>query len=403
MARKEIALLMTVGTGIGGDDATDDLAHGILCSIDTLNPNKVIFFGSELSKKTIEYVEKHYVNENDEEFDFYEFIQLDNIDNFKIYFEAFKEKIMELDDYKVIIDYTSGTKTMTMSAAFASMLFRKNLYFVSGERKDGIVIRGTEHIRSQNLYPIYDDLMISKIKELFNTNRFEAGKALLEDVTKTKKDTFTKLFDAYYYFDNVDYKKANEYFDTKEFIKEWPELKKQFIFNGKALHFLNEDNGKLKPFYVLGSLLNNARRRAEETKYDDAIARLYRSLELIAQIKLDKYGIDTSDVDLTILKKLNVDYDFEPDSKGIVKISLMQDYTLLNDLGDELGEFFMQNKDDVLVSISSRNNSILAHGLNCQTEKQYNKFRDLVLRFAEVLNPNIDIFINETQFPEFGI
>ena len=51
MARRETALLITVGTGIGGQVATEDLAHAILFSIDTTNPDKVIFFGSKLSLK----------------------------------------------------------------------------------------------------------------------------------------------------------------------------------------------------------------------------------------------------------------------------------------------------------------------------------------------------------------
>ena len=403
MARRKTALLMTVGTGIGGQVATEDLAHAILFSIDNSNPDIVIFFGSEKSKKTVESVKEQYLNEFEEEFDYFEFIHLEQIDDFKIYFEAFKRKIQELDGYKIIIDYTSGTKTMTMSAAFASMLYRKNLYFVGGEREDGVVIRGTEKIISQNLYPIYDDLMISKIKELFNTNRFDAGKSLLEDITKAKKDTYANLFDAYYYFDNVDYNKANKYFITKEFIAEWPDLKKQFSLNAKALYHLNKEDSAMRPFYILGSLINNARRRAEETKYDDAIARLYRSLELIAQIKLNEYGIDTSDVELDILNKHGVEQEFKPDFSGKIKLSLVQDYELLNNLGDDLGEFYIKNKDEFLATISSRNNSILAHGLNSQTEKQYVKFRDLILKFASVLNPEMDVYIHETEFPEFEI
>lgn len=403
MARRKTALLMTVGTGIGGQVATEDLAHAILFSIDNSNPDIVIFFGSEKSKKTVESVKEQYLNEFEEEFDYFEFIHLEQIDDFKIYFEAFKRKIQELDGYKIIIDYTSGTKTMTMSAAFASMLYRKNLYFVGGEREDGVVIRGTEKIISQNLYPIYDDLMISKIKELFNTNRFDAGKSLLEDITKAKKDTYANLFDAYYYFDNVDYNKANKYFITKEFIAEWPELKKQFSLNAKALYHLNKEDSAMRPFYILGSLINNARRRAEETKYDDAIARLYRSLELIAQIKLNEYGIDTSDVELDILNKHGVEQEFKPDFSEKIKLSLVQDYELLNNLGDNLGEFYIKNKDEFLATISSRNNSILAHGLNSQTEKQYVKFRDLILKFASVLNPEMDVYIHETEFPEFEI
>ena len=404
MAKKKTALLMTVGTGIGGtEEAVESLAHGILYSIDSYNPDIVIFFGSELSKKTIKSVEKQFFDEFEEEFDYYEFIQIEYIDSFKAYFDAFKSKISDLEDYKIIIDYTSGTKTMTMSAAFASMLFRKKLFFVSGERKDGVVIKGTEKIISQNLYPVYDDIIITKIKDLFNTHRFDAGKALLEDVTKARKDTYSDLFDAYYYFDNVDYEDAQKCFNFKRFVEEWPELKTQFEKNAKALSFLNRDHD-LQEYYILGSLLNNARRRAEEHKYDDAIARLYRSLELIAQIKLEKeYGIDTSDVNVEILKEHNVKLDFISDISGTIKTSLVQDYTLLNELGDELGEFYIKNKEEVLASISSRNNSILAHGLTSQTKKQYNKFRDLVLRFAKVLNPEINMFIDETIFPEFEL
>jgi len=49
---------------------------------------------------------------------------------------------------------------------------------------------------------------------------------------------------------------------------------------------------------LIADILNNARRRMKEGKYDDAMARLYRTVELIAQYRLKmKYEIDTSDVD----------------------------------------------------------------------------------------------------------
>ena len=246
--------------------------------------------------------------------------------------------------------------------------------------------------------------MIQLLKGLFNTNQFDAGLSFIDSVTKANKQVYHKLFRAYYYFDNVDYKNANEYFNRKEFVKEWPELTNEFGLNAKALHFLSDGEEDTRPYYVLASLISNARRRAEETKYDDAIARLYRSLELIAQIRLkNEYGINTSDVDLAILKQHGINREFEADFKGIVRISLIQGYDLLHDLGDDLGEFYAENKNSVLANISSRNHSILAHGLNSQTEKQYKKFMDLVLRFAKVLNPNINAVIEETEFPEFEI
>jgi hypothetical protein len=47
-------------------------------------------------------------------------------------------------------------------------------------------------------------------------------------------------------------------------------------------------------------LIANARRRAEEGFYDDAVGRLYRTMEMLAQFELlTKYDQDTSDIDLS--------------------------------------------------------------------------------------------------------
>lgn len=420
MARRKTALLMTVGTGIGeGQKVTDDLAHGILFSIDTYNPDEVIFFGSELSKKTIESVKRQFEERFEDEFDYYEFIQLDEIDDFKVYFEAFKSKILEFCDYKVIIDYTSGTKTMTMAAAFSSMLFRKNLFFVGGQRDKGVVKRGTEKIISQNLYPIYDDLMISKIKELFNNNRFESGKSLLNDIVNDNndKEIYSRLFDIYNYFDNVDYENADKLFDNEfnnVLIEKWPELKGDFIQNKIALQTMVEKGDpekgirehKHRCYYILASLLNNARRRCEEHKFDDAIARLYRALELIAQIRLKKqYKLNSSNIDLELLKSRNVDEDYLQklenlnEINGKIRLGLYQDYELLNYLNDDLGKFFEDNYGEINNCIEYRNKSILAHGLNNQEIEDYQRFEKLVMGAATILIKDIDNYLKQTRFP----
>lgn len=412
MVKRKTALLMTVGTGVGGGkQVTDDLAHGILFSIDTYLPDKVIFFGSELSKKTIESIKEQYKDKFNEEFNNYEFIQLDNIDDFKVYFDAFKSKCLELSDYKIIIDYTSGTKTMTMAAAFTSMLFKTNLFFVSGERDKGVVKRGTEKIISQNLYPIYDDLMISKIQELFNTNRFEAGKVLINDLVgiNVNKDVLLQLFDTYDAFDNVNYEEALMNFDRDAFVSAWPELRVEFGNNMKSLNILNIKKHNLRCYYILASMLNNARRRSEENKYDDAIARLYRSLELIAQIKLKKeYGIITSDVDIRILKEKQLNDEYieklellrDNNSKKI-RLGLVQDYVLLNQLDDDLGQFYMEKEKLIQNSLKFRNESILAHGLKSQNKQQYDEFKQIVLEAAKILKKDILKYVEETKFPYF--
>lgn len=414
MARKKTALMMTVGTGVGDlEKAREDLAHGMLFSIDERNPDIVILFGSEKSKLTVNSLKKQYLEQYGEEFDFYEFIQIDNIDTYEDYFNAFKSKIHEMEDeYRIVIDYTSGTKTMTMSAALASMIYRKKLIVVAGERKDGTVIRGTEKIVYQNLFPIYDNITIDQIKESFNANRFETAKELLEDIvdTRVNKEIYDKLITSYSHFDNVNYECALENFDLKGFQEEWPELSSHFLKNIQALNRLNNLNDGHRQYYNLASLLNNARRRFEEHKNDDAIARLYRSLELIGQTKLEEYGLDTSDVDIEIVKGLIDDNDFIDflesirKSNGLIKISLIQDYELLSRIkDDDLGKFYKENQGKILHCIDFRNNSIFAHGQESRSEEDYFKFRDLVLETAAVLTGKMDKFIDETMFPEFEL
>lgn len=415
----DIAMLITVGTGIGGSEARDSLAHGILFSIKSHRPKKIIFFGSEESKETIESVTRQF-KEMGIDFEYDDFILINNVDSFSEYFSAFKSKIHELEeDFEIIIDYTSGTKTMTMSAAFASMVFGKKLIFVTGKRENGVVVKGTEKIASQNLFLVYDELMISKIKELFNINRFEAGKTLLNDIVdeNNEKEIYSKLFDIYNYFDSVDYENADNLF-TQEFnsilINKWPELKKDFIQNKIALQTMvqkeNPEKGfrehKNRCYYILASLLNNARRRCEEHKYDDAIARLYRSFELIAQIRLKKkYNLNSSKIDMEILKKRKLDEEYLEkllslkDDDGRIRLGLYQDYELLSHLNDNLGKYFEENYNQIRTCIEFRNKSILAHGLNNQSFEDYKMFEKLVLDAANILVDDISKYLNHTKFP----
>ena len=412
MARKKAALLMTVGTGVGENKrkAREGLAFAMLKSIDSRNPDIIRFFGSEESKFTLETLKDLYYDKYDETLDFYEFTQIDDIDSFTKYFNAIKSAVNELEDeYRIVIDYTYGTKTMTMSAAMVSMLFRKELIFIGGERENGIVIKGTEKVQTQNLFPIYDDLLVGKIKDAFNANRFESAQTLLDDIVdpKINTDAYSNLIKSYSYFDSINYKEALEYFDIKEFNREWPRLADDFRKNAMALNILNTDGHQQKQYYILASLINNSRRRFEESKFDDAIARLYRALELIGQIKLEEYGLDSSDIDISILKEKNVDEGFIRtleslrNKDGKIKIGLIKDFELISYIDDYLGEFYLENEKKIMNSVKFRNSSILAHGMEAKTAEEYEEFRDIVLTAAKVLNGKIDEFIDDTIFPEF--
>ena len=409
MPREQVALLMTVGTGIGKDKekARAGLGYAMYKSIDSKNPDRVILFGSEESKYTVEALKKEYFNEKNREFDYYEFIQIDEIDKFNKYFNAMKDVVTELEgEYKIIIDYTYGTKTMTMSAAMVSMLFGKELIFVTGERENGIVVRGTEEVKNQNLYSIYDEFTLEKIENAFNANRFETALNLLSHIVdpNINKRAYYKLIKTYSHFDNVNYEEAFRYFDVDLFRSEWPHLAQDFANNRLALTNMNKKSEKKKDYYLLASMINNARRRYEEHKYDDAIARLYRSLELIGQIYLKKYGLNSSNIDISLLKDRGVSQELIDDleksrTDGKIKIGLIQDFEVVSQINPTIRDFYAEYGNWMKQIVTFRNSSILAHGMEAKTAEEYEEFKDFLYTLINVIDEKIFEYIEETKFP----
>ncbi|WP_369829826.1 TIGR02710 family CRISPR-associated CARF protein [Methanobrevibacter sp. 87.7] len=158
----------------------------------------------------------------------------------------------------------------------------------------------------------------------------------------------------------------------------------------------------LKNCYILASLINNSIRRANEYKYDDAIARLYRCFELIAQIRLNsRYKLNSSDIDTKILLDKGVNNEFienleKTRENNKIRIGLIKDFELLAELDDDLGKYFIKNRDRINDLTYKRNNSILAHGLKSLNNTDFNKFLELVENLAYKLDKDMAKFLKET-------
>ncbi len=357
-------LFMTVGTGIGvnKEEKIKSLAHGLLVCIEHHRPDNVVFFGSDQSMDTIESVKEQYYERHQEEFTDYEFVEIKNVDNFDDCFYILTKKLEEYQQEEVIIDYTSGTKTMTISAAIGSILYHRTLSSILGKRGEkGIVIPNTEKITEQNLYSFYDKLILKKVKELFNNYRFGAAEKVLEEIViqeTEQQENYKALIKAYDLWDKFRHQEA--FTELKKVTKIYGENK---AFLGKLLQTSEEK----RELYYIADLLNNTERRIEEEKYDDATARSYRVIELIAQYRLrDKYQLISSDIKIKRLKELglkNQDIEQYKSPEGAnKKISLQDNYKLLKALKDELGEMSIKDKE-MKNLLQIRNNSILAHGL----------------------------------------
>ena len=376
---------MTVGTGRKDEKSIKSLAHGLLVSITHYNPDRIIFFGSKESTETIESVKKQYYENRGEELINYEFVTIAKIDEFDECFERIKDEIGQKEEYEIVIDYTSGTKTMTMSAAIFSMLYHKKLSLVAGKRGvNGIVIPGTEKIVEQSLYSAYDKILLDKVKNLFNSYRFGEAKSVLNQIViLDEKEKYEQLIDAYDLWDK---------FDHKEAFRILGGINDRQISQNKG--FLGRLNRVEKyETLILVDLINNAYRRIEEGKYDDAVARLYRAIELISQIKLAEEGLnDLSEKKFTMddLKGRKVDtsrYEKYADDKGRLKVGLENKFKLLKDLGWEEADTVYLENDELKNLLQKRNNSILAHGLEPVDKATAEDLFEKVREYATIVLP----------------
>jgi CRISPR-associated protein (TIGR02710 family) len=151
--------------------------------------------------------------------------------------------------------------------------------------------------------------------------------------------------------------------------------------------------------YNIADLINNAKRRGmEEKKYDDAVARLYRTIELVAQYTLKKeYNIDSSatkptDIPEELLKKWNM-----TQTSQKIKIALEKAYELLDAKKHQLGIKFMQDKKlkDLL---SKRNTSILAHSLKPVNQQTYMQLHQKTIEYVIITVKNLKQLLKDSTF-----
>jgi CRISPR-associated protein (TIGR02710 family) len=172
-----------------------------------------------------------------------------------------------------------------------------------------------------------------------------------------------------------------------------PRLAKKIEEN---LNFLDNLQKASRAYFF--DLLANAGRRANlERKFDDAVARLYRAIEVLAQTELkDKFGINSSDVKLERLpEKLKDEYllKYRDRKEQKIKLPLFASYQLLYELKSLLAEeFFKYYEKEIRPILDIRNHSILAHGFNAVDEDSFQKLLHSVMKFSRTKEEDIPDF-----------
>lgn len=395
----------------------------IIYSLNRSRPEYICFFVSKQTKKTIEEEILPNLNFKPRHYDW---IITKNAELLSECYSQLTKRLpeiiekWELDPRDVCVDYTGGTKTMSVALSLATVEQSCCYSYVGGDERSkggvGIVVNGKE--KMWFLENPWDQIALAEKKEasiLFNKARYASAADVLEKciamVTKEQKAFFKALhemvigYDLWDRFKHKDAKsrlyKCHDVLSAFSHGSERREIKDLTTQLNENIQFLEKLLSGNKPsnlyFY---DLLANAKRRADlELKFDDAVARLYRAMEVLEQITLiENYGIETANVKEkeipeTLREEYLLKYEDKQDSK--VKIPLFAAFRLLKELGSELAEHFFEYYDKEIRSLLAiRNHSILAHGLNPIDEKTFQKLFDSVMEFSGT---------KEKDLPEFPI
>lgn len=415
------AMIITVGTG----RYREDISHGICYSIRNQNPDYILFLVTEESnKETMPFILKNSYMQNKElnkDFNIKFLFDMNDIERIQIECQGYIKEIIKkgFEPKDLVIEFTSGTKAMSAGLALAASNLNVGIlsYVIGNRDKGGRVIGGTERLLTLEPNKVKANSLFKDATSFFNKYQYEVCLRVIDKAKnlyyafdfQEKISLLEKLSHVYLNWDRFNIKKAYKNLRTiqkDKILYEWG-IKYNAKMNEEAL-FIEKDNKFC--YERIADLLENAKRRGDiENKYDDAVARLYRLIEYLAQYKLDELGLDTNDIDLEkIPYKLRKKYEKNRDQKdGKIKLGLYESYELLSDLGEELGERFLtdykNNKSELRKLLYIRNYSILAHGFSPVSKKNYKKIFIYIKNFVESLIPYLDEYIKKVKFPEIKL
>lgn len=156
------------------------------------------------------------------------------------------------------------------------------------------------------------------------------------------------------------------------------------------------DDDCMRQSSLVLDLLANARRRGDESRYTDGLARLYCAVERSAKHRLAlAYGIDNSAVHPSRLPAAFLGQELAGrllETGQAVKLPLHKSYALLAHLGDPLGVRYEMRKDWFRDLSELRNGSILGHGLQTVNAVEFEFHYSESLDFLGVRQEELPIF-----------
>lgn len=283
--------------------------------------------------------------------------------------EAIKRIADRFPQMQFIADYTGGTKTMSAALVCVALEWEEpklQLQLVAGARTNlQAVKQGTEQVIGASTSRMRFDKMLKLQLRAWRNFAYHQAECGLSDVILpadspdlNRLKIVRILSRAFSCWDVFDHKGALESLEnySNRVGKAWPTL-------FRDLRLLVDDNDKRQTPLRIYDLWLNAKRRANQGRFDDAAARLYRMIEWIAQWQLrEKYGLDTGDVPKEF--KLPDTVKVAPGREGKISLGLWNSWQVAAEIPDNpIASLLNEGEGWPLRDLLNiRNHSILAHG-----------------------------------------
>ncbi len=374
--------------------------------INGLKPKKVYFLCTKEGEKYFldKIIKMTGLTQGQYEKDVIEYKAMDAAD----VYSKIKNKLYLFKGKKIAVDLTRGKRIMTAGAAIVGDFFGCDLIHIDEGWYDDIKRGepGTEKlIKLKNPLHIFGDLEQTYAIELFNNHRYFSSSLLFRDIIKKAPDprefeVKSLLSESYMFWDSFNYRaslpileravnKINQYNVRALDIQ-------QLKMNLTAQRYLNKIQFSDKKLidtlkneymstHLIADIFCNAQRRAEQNKFEDAVSRFYRAIELVSQHRLAKIGIDSSSPDYSLLDiKTRNKYDeltkeiYKEEKALPLQTALKSGHIILFAIEDDIWkEKTIQDLKNFIDCIKLRDYSFIAHGVQIISKNNYEKLKEI--------------------------
>jgi CRISPR-associated protein (TIGR02710 family) len=333
----------------------------------------------------------------------------------------------------ILADPTAGRKVMVASLALVAFFYRLPMVYLHTIEVSGLAIPFMETLEEiKNPFEFFGDTDLALIEENFNSHFYDAAVRGCERLLETIRDPaaamkvslLKRLAEVYRDWDLFLHSQTPPDHSKKQpkpllserlktIVKDCERfgmqclLPEDFDKNLKFLEMLDRTWRSKRNIVDENRLIDifcAAIRRAKQGKFDDAVARLYRCMEMCATLRLREFGLEdpTKPKYDKLATKCGLEQEELANQYRQIKerdlprenLALDDQMALLQICGEKIAKIYAATKKEESGTesiMSKRNLSTLAHGTSPITENEWKEFRSKV-------EPIIRLTISEETF-----